>query len=184
MRGLVRKYNPLGFEDSVLNVLGRRRGSLLDCVGRIPRLNDCVHLFTGSGPWPHGITPILIQYGLSFQSYDVSIDDRYHDITTPLGQAVAVVLVLSVREGGAVFGGPWASPFMTHRSSRRAENKFVGDETVNTVRISNEISKFLAGLTRLASARSVRWVWEQPIGSSLFRHAPWTSCFVRPAWFV
>ena len=95
------------------------------------------------------------------------------DLLTLPGFLLAVRLILSVRDRGLVWFAPPCSLWTFLSSSvhgRKASNFWEGDLENPDVVQSNNLAHIVAGLIRLAAARGLAVVVEQPTDSAFFRY--------------
>ena len=98
------------------------------------------------------------------------------DLTTVYGFCYAVVLVASVVPGGLVWFAPecktWLSFVSRMTNKRTVFNSFEGDCERDDVRNANTAIRCVAFLIRLATARGVRVLVENPPQSLLWKYPP------------
>ena len=139
-------------------------------VQDIGRVNDFVDYFAGS----RRIHSTLTKCGWKGCFYDIQEQRKYMDMSIDVGQAVALILMLSVVAQGLICGGPECSTWIVMSMGHTKRNTQIeGDVSRSDVRRANACSRFLAVLTQLAELRHVYWWWEQPNGSVFFETAWW-----------
>lgn len=140
---------------------------------------DAVDAFCGAGR----ISTVFRKAGKRAEAFDIN-DGPEGDILSLVGFLRCILLVLRVREGGLVVGGPPCSSFVfiNTGTSRRSRKKVLGRETLQYVADANAITCRWVLLGMIAASRAVRFLTEQP-SSSLMLHFPYFTFFamaVRP----
>ena len=133
-----------------------------------PRTKHFAEFFCGSG----GLVTALSQAGMRCAWFDIDLQSS-HNILSVAGLSAAVRIALSVMPGGLVWFGVPCSTFvwLARGHTKRSRQHPLGDVTRGDVQRANHITKVVAMLCRLLSARSVFFFMEQLAGSVLL-HVP------------
>ena len=101
------------------------------------------------------------------------------DLNSPAGMALAVLLLLSIVQGGLIGGGSPCSSFVwiSRGSTGRSKAEPEGDRSRRPVALANKLSQFVCILVRIAILRRVRFFIEQPASSLMMECRWWTAFF-------
>ena len=131
------------------------------------RTLDVVEIFAGRGH----LHQACAAAGLNAFGYD-RCNGTDQDVTNKKGFLFAAALVLALKVGGLLWLAPPCSSWVFLSSSghkRSAQNQYAGDQTRRDVQEANHVAAATGALIRLAAARGLEIIVEQPADSCLFK---------------
>lgn len=127
---------------------------------------DCVEAFAGVG----SIASAFIDGGYAAATFDRATVSADHNVLAYTGLVILLGLICRIRAGGLLWLAPpcglWG--FMSSSVHRRCKTAPWGNESNAGVREANAICCIVFSLVRLAWARNIRVIIEQPDRSHLY----------------